>query len=192
MTGLVASAVSTAAMGLTSALTMFALIRFAGGIASALVLVYGSTVVLERLGAAGRSDLAARHFAGVGVVQHLSEADLLFGAACVLGDQLPEKEETGSQDDPDQNLFDGRVQSVFPHFRYCDSLKCGGELLIWRAVYKIRRHPGGNGSKVAAQTRPRRILPAQTTVFDSTLYDEDSAVSWAIFVQLKGKWAGEA
>jgi predicted MFS family arabinose efflux permease len=67
MTGLVASAVSTAAMGLTSALTMFALIRFAGGIASALVLVYGSTVVLERLGAAGRSDLAARHFAGVGV-----------------------------------------------------------------------------------------------------------------------------
>lgn len=67
MAGLVASAVSTAAMGLASALTMFALIRFVGGIASALVLVYGSTVVLEQLSTAGRSDLTARHFAGIGV-----------------------------------------------------------------------------------------------------------------------------
>jgi predicted MFS family arabinose efflux permease len=67
MAGLVASAVSTAVMGLTTALTMFALIRFVGGVASALVLVCGSTVVLEQLGAAGRSDLIGRHFAGVGV-----------------------------------------------------------------------------------------------------------------------------
>jgi predicted MFS family arabinose efflux permease len=66
MTGLVASALTTAAMALTTSVAMFSLIRTLAGVASALVLVCGSTVVLERLSAAGRADLAGRHFAGVG------------------------------------------------------------------------------------------------------------------------------
>ena len=45
----------------------FLALRFAGGAASALVLVYGSALVLERLAAAGRGGLSAVHFAGVGV-----------------------------------------------------------------------------------------------------------------------------
>jgi predicted MFS family arabinose efflux permease len=66
MAGLIASALSTAAMGLTTSVPMFALIRFLGGVASALVMVCGSTVVLEQLSAAGRPDLEGQHFAGVG------------------------------------------------------------------------------------------------------------------------------
>jgi predicted MFS family arabinose efflux permease len=60
------SAVTTAMMGLVSGLVWFLLLRFIGGAVSAVVLVLASTLVLERLSAAGRSDLAAWHFAGVG------------------------------------------------------------------------------------------------------------------------------
>jgi len=63
---LVLSAVTTAMMGLVNGLAWFMLLRFIGGAASACVLVLASTLVLERLSAAGRSDLAAWHFAGVG------------------------------------------------------------------------------------------------------------------------------
>src|SRR3989449_10384140 len=44
----------------------FLALRFAGGVASAFVLVFASALVLDRLGAAGRSGLSAVHFAGVG------------------------------------------------------------------------------------------------------------------------------
>jgi predicted MFS family arabinose efflux permease len=64
---LVLSAVTTAMMGLVDGLAWFLVLRFIGGAASAVVLVLASTLVLERLGAAGRGDLAAWHFAGVGV-----------------------------------------------------------------------------------------------------------------------------
>ncbi len=60
------SAVTTAAMASTTGLTAFALLRFAGGVASAFVLVFSSTLVLDRLGQAGRPGLSAFHFAGVG------------------------------------------------------------------------------------------------------------------------------
>jgi predicted MFS family arabinose efflux permease len=63
---LAASALTTAAMGLASGLAWFLVLRFIGGAASAFVLVLASTLVLERLSAAGRGDLAAWHFAGVG------------------------------------------------------------------------------------------------------------------------------
>lgn len=66
MPGLVLSALTTAAMALTASFAAFALLRFLGGIASALVLVCGSAVILERLSAAGRSHLSGWHFAGVG------------------------------------------------------------------------------------------------------------------------------
>jgi predicted MFS family arabinose efflux permease len=66
MWSLAASAVTTAAMGVADGLAWFLLLRFIGGAASAFVLVLASTLVLERLSAVGRSDLAAWHFAGVG------------------------------------------------------------------------------------------------------------------------------
>jgi predicted MFS family arabinose efflux permease len=64
--GLVASGLTTAAMGLTGSVPMFLLLRFASGVASAFVLVFGSGIVLDRLAAASRPGLSAVHFAGVG------------------------------------------------------------------------------------------------------------------------------
>src|SRR5216684_1628050 len=79
------SAVTTAAMGLTQMLPAFLGLRLIGGIASALVLILSSTIVLDRLAEAGRSGLSALHFAGVGTgitvsavlvaeLQHLGES----------------------------------------------------------------------------------------------------------------------
>ena len=63
---LAASALSTGAMALVSSVTAFVLLRFIGGVASAFVLVFSSALVLDRLNAAGRPNLSAVHFAGVG------------------------------------------------------------------------------------------------------------------------------
>lgn len=60
------SALTTGIMGVTSSLPLFLGLRFAGGAASAFVLVFASALVLDRLAAAGRSGLSAVHFAGVG------------------------------------------------------------------------------------------------------------------------------
>ncbi|MEO9775472.1 YbfB/YjiJ family MFS transporter [Roseibium sp.] len=64
--GLLVSALTSAAMAATTSLTVFLLIRFASGIASAFVLVFATTLVMERLTAAGKAGLSALHFAGVG------------------------------------------------------------------------------------------------------------------------------
>jgi predicted MFS family arabinose efflux permease len=67
---LIALAVSTAttmAMALHSNLALLFALRFVGGAASAFVIVCASTLILERLSAAGRGHLSAVHFAGVGV-----------------------------------------------------------------------------------------------------------------------------
>ena len=64
--GLGASALSTAAVGVTSSMALFLPLRFIGGAASAFVLVFASTLILERLRSAGRGGLSALHFAGVG------------------------------------------------------------------------------------------------------------------------------
>jgi predicted MFS family arabinose efflux permease len=63
---LVASAVTTAAMGLTGSVAGFIVLRFVGGVASALALILASALVLDRLAEAQRPGLAALHFAGVG------------------------------------------------------------------------------------------------------------------------------
>jgi len=60
------SAVTTAAMGLATAVPVFLVLRLLGGVASAFVLVFGSALVLDRLGQAGRPGLSSLHFAGVG------------------------------------------------------------------------------------------------------------------------------
>jgi predicted MFS family arabinose efflux permease len=64
---LLASAATTAAMGLTKTMVGFMGLRFLGGVASAPVLILSSALVLERLAETGRSGLGALHFAGVGV-----------------------------------------------------------------------------------------------------------------------------
>jgi predicted MFS family arabinose efflux permease len=64
---LVLSAVTTGAMGVTSSVAAFVALRFLGGIASALVLILSSALVLGRLATARRPGLAALHFGGVGV-----------------------------------------------------------------------------------------------------------------------------
>jgi predicted MFS family arabinose efflux permease len=67
LAALAASAATTAAMAATAALPLFLLLRFAGGVASAFVMVFGSALVFDRLAEAGRPNLSNVHFAGVGL-----------------------------------------------------------------------------------------------------------------------------
>jgi predicted MFS family arabinose efflux permease len=60
------SAVTTGAMGLTGSMGGFLVLRFLGGVASALILILSSALVLEHLARVGRPRLASLHFAGVG------------------------------------------------------------------------------------------------------------------------------
>ena len=69
---LIVSSLTTAAMAFASSTVTFLILRFVGGVASAFVLVFASALVLDRLSAAGRPDLAAVHFAGVGTGMALS------------------------------------------------------------------------------------------------------------------------
>ena len=57
---------STGAMALTASLGPFLILRFAGGAAGALVMVLASSLVMDRLAAAGRDGWAAVMYAGVG------------------------------------------------------------------------------------------------------------------------------
>jgi MFS family permease len=74
---LIASAVTTGAVGLWSSVAIIAGLRFLGGMASAFALVFASSLVLEGLGRAGRSSLAWVHFAGVGIFIALSSQVIL-------------------------------------------------------------------------------------------------------------------
>jgi predicted MFS family arabinose efflux permease len=60
-------------------------LRFAGGVASAFVIVCASSVVLDRLASAGRVGLAALHFAGVGAGIFVSAAAVAASAAEGIG-----------------------------------------------------------------------------------------------------------
>src|SRR5262249_40953255 len=72
--GLILSAATTGATGLLSDDRAIMATRFAGGLASAFVIVCASTLVLARLSASGRSALASIHFAGVGIGIFVSAA----------------------------------------------------------------------------------------------------------------------
>ena len=63
--GLAASAATTAAMAVTGGFWPWVLLRFAGGWASAFILIFTAALVVSRLRAAG-SVLSTLHFAGVG------------------------------------------------------------------------------------------------------------------------------
>lgn len=80
LAALAVSAFSTAAMAVEASLTLFIVLRFVGGVASAFVLVFSSALVLDRLAAVGRPGLSALHFAGVGAGIALS-ALLIAGLA---------------------------------------------------------------------------------------------------------------
>ncbi len=60
------SSLTTAGMALTADVYSLMGLRFVAGVASAFVIICSSTLVLERLAAAGRGQLSAIHFAGVG------------------------------------------------------------------------------------------------------------------------------
>ncbi|GGE95486.1 MFS transporter [Stappia taiwanensis] len=84
---LAASAVTSAVMGLGDSLLFLSLVRFAGGVASAYVLVFSSVLVLEQLAREGRPGLSAVHFAGVGLGIALSAA--VVGTLSRLGVSWP-------------------------------------------------------------------------------------------------------
>ena len=77
LAALIASAVTTGAVGLSSAVEVIAALRFLGGMASAFALVFASSQVLEGLARAGRSSLTWVHFAGVGIGIALSSQVIL-------------------------------------------------------------------------------------------------------------------
>ena len=63
---LLVSVATTAGMAFDESLPLLMVLRAIGGAASAFVIVLASTLVLARLAAAGRTNLSALHFAGVG------------------------------------------------------------------------------------------------------------------------------
>lgn len=65
--GLGATGLLAVTMGLTDSLPVFLATRFLAGLASAFVMVFLSGIVLGRLASAGRNDLQAVHFGGVGL-----------------------------------------------------------------------------------------------------------------------------
>ena len=71
---LAVSAATTAGTGMLSDTTAILCVRCIGGMASAFVIVCASTLVLDRLSAAGQGNLAAIHFAGVGTGIFISAA----------------------------------------------------------------------------------------------------------------------
>src|SRR5262245_39757433 len=66
LTGLAISTASTAAMAVPTGLIGFVVLGLMGGMASAIVIVCASTLVLERLSSSGATALSGVHFAGVG------------------------------------------------------------------------------------------------------------------------------
>ncbi|WP_245431414.1 YbfB/YjiJ family MFS transporter [Mesorhizobium atlanticum] len=64
---LAASALLAGLMGLNETMAAFLVIRFLAGLASAFVMVFMSSIVFSHLAEAGRGDLQALHFGGVGL-----------------------------------------------------------------------------------------------------------------------------
>jgi len=66
LAALAANVACLAAMGLTTDMAVFLVLRAGAGLASAFALVFASALVLNRLAIAGHGGLSAVHFAGVG------------------------------------------------------------------------------------------------------------------------------
>lgn len=74
LAGLGASTVLAALMGLSDTMVAFLVIRFLAGLVSAFVMVFMASIVFSHINAAGRSDLQAWHFGGVGLGIAISAA----------------------------------------------------------------------------------------------------------------------
>lgn len=81
--GLAATSALALAMALTDSIWLFVAIRFAAGVASAFVMIFLSTILFATFTAAGRPNLQAWHFGGVGAGIALSS--LLIGALLLAG-----------------------------------------------------------------------------------------------------------
>jgi hypothetical protein len=80
------------------------------------------------------------NFARVSVIQQLAKADVLFlTGACALDNELPEEDKARDHEDPDQNLFDGRIQSLFLIFPVCDPLFGGFKTRLPLAAKAIEK-----------------------------------------------------
>ena len=66
LAGLVFSALSTGGMAFAVSLPALVILRFVGGFASAYVLIFSSSLIMDRLAAIGKASLAGYQFAGVG------------------------------------------------------------------------------------------------------------------------------
>lgn len=77
---IIASVITTAAMGFTTSIALWCALRFAAGLASAGVLVLCSAIVLEALGRVQRPHLMGAHFSGVGIGIALSGIVVALGA----------------------------------------------------------------------------------------------------------------
>ena len=67
LSALVATAILLLAMGLTTSLVAFSVIRFLAGVASAFTMIFTSAIVLSRGLAAGNPHVQSTHFGGVGI-----------------------------------------------------------------------------------------------------------------------------
>jgi predicted MFS family arabinose efflux permease len=67
LSALVATTVLLLAMGLTSSIVLFSVIRFLAGVASAFTMIFTSAIVLSRGLAAGNPHVQSVHFGGVGI-----------------------------------------------------------------------------------------------------------------------------
>jgi len=81
LTALLLSAITTASMALFNTYYGFLTVRFFGGLVSSWVLVFATTLIIERLAESGRGELTAILFAGVGV--GIVIAALLTGLAVI-------------------------------------------------------------------------------------------------------------
>ncbi len=66
LAGLVINAAGLTAMAITDSLVFHLILRFFAGIVSAMILVFSSSIVLDRLAIMGRPQFSAVHFGGVG------------------------------------------------------------------------------------------------------------------------------
>ncbi|MCB1452650.1 MAG: YbfB/YjiJ family MFS transporter [Rhizobiaceae bacterium] len=83
LSGMFASAALVAAMAFTTSMPAFLAIRFAAGMASALVMIFLSSIVFDKLVCARREGLTALHFGGVGV--GIAASSLLIAALLTAG-----------------------------------------------------------------------------------------------------------
>ncbi|QEE44606.1 YbfB/YjiJ family MFS transporter [Rhizobium sp. WL3] len=85
LAALVFTALLQLAMGLSSSLWLFVLIRFAAGVASAFALIFLSAIVLGHAAARGNDHVQSAHFGGVGAGIALSSLVVLLISASAAG-----------------------------------------------------------------------------------------------------------